>query len=50
MHTLPIRSIAFGEGLSEKGEKRYKLYTIGNDRKMVEYEVPKNEDGRLKVL
>ena len=39
VHYAPIRSISFGESIDERGEVRLRLFSIGEDMKMAEYEV-----------
>lgn len=39
MHYAPIRSIAFGESMDERGEVRLRLFSVGEDMKMAEYDV-----------
>lgn len=39
IHHADIKSIAFGESKDENGKKYYRLFSIGADMKMVEYEV-----------
>ncbi len=50
-HLLPIRSIAFGESLNEKGEVRLRLFSIAEDKKMVEYDVHESSSQKgLKIV
>lgn len=39
IHHAEIKSISFGESKDETGKKYYRLFSIGADMKMVEYEV-----------
>ncbi len=39
VHTLPIRSIAFADSTNEKGELKLRLFSIAEDKKLVEYDV-----------
>jgi len=39
IHHAEIQSIAFGESKDDTGKKYYRLFSIGADMKMVEYEV-----------
>lgn len=39
LHTLAITSIAFGETRNEQGEIKLKLFSIGEDRRLAEYDV-----------
>ena len=38
-HTLPLKSIAFGESLSDKGDIKLRLFSIGEDKRLIEYDV-----------
>ena len=39
VHHAPIRSISFGETLNERNEVKLKLFSVGEDMKLVEYDV-----------
>jgi hypothetical protein len=39
VHYAPIRSIAFGESMDERGEVRLRLFSVSEDMKMAEYDV-----------
>ena len=39
IHTLPIRSIAFSDSINEKGELKLRLFSVAEDKKLVEYDV-----------
>lgn len=50
VHTMPIRSISFADVLNEKGEQRLKLFSTGEDKKMVEYDVHGSTQEILKIV
>jgi hypothetical protein len=39
VHHAPIRSIAFGETCDDKNEIKLKLFSVGEDMKLVEYDI-----------
>lgn len=39
VHYAPIRSIAFGESLDERGDPKLRLFSVAEDMKMAEYDV-----------
>jgi WD40 repeat protein len=50
-HEIEITSIAFGESLDEDNQKKLRLFSIGRDRRLFEYDVYKsNEHDGLQVL
>lgn len=38
-HEIGVSSIAFGQGLDENGNRMHKLFSIGKDRRLFEYDV-----------
>jgi hypothetical protein len=36
---LTIRSICFADVLNEKNEQKLKLFSVGEDKKLIEYDV-----------
>lgn len=38
-HEIEITSIAFGESLDENEEVRLRLFSVGRDRRVIEYDV-----------
>ena len=38
-HEIGVSSIAFGQGLDEQGNPMHRLFSIGKDRRMFEYDV-----------
>jgi hypothetical protein len=49
IHTLPIRSIAFADSTNEKGELKLRLFSIAEDKKLVEYDVQGSNQDNLKI-
>lgn len=49
LHTREITSISFGESRNENGEIRLKLFSIGEDKRMAEYDVEKSTYKELVV-
>uniref|UniRef100_A0A7S3CT12 Cilia- and flagella-associated protein 251 n=1 Tax=Strombidium rassoulzadegani TaxID=1082188 RepID=A0A7S3CT12_9SPIT len=50
-HEIDVSSIAFGQGLDEQGMPMHRLFSIGKDRRMFEYDVYNSKpDQRLFVL
>ena len=50
MHSLNITSIVFGETRNELGEFKLKLFSIGEDRRLAEYDVESSTLKELVVL
>jgi len=42
-HEIEVSSIAFGVGLDEQGNKMHRLFSIGKDRRLFEYDVYQSE-------
>lgn len=38
-HEIEVSSIAFGHGLDESGKPMLRLFSIGKDRRLFEYDV-----------
>jgi hypothetical protein len=38
-HEIGVSSIAFGSGLDEQGNNMNRLFSIGKDRRMFEYDI-----------
>ena len=49
-HLLPLRSISFGESLSDKGEIKLRLFSIAEDKKLIEYDVHNSTQDGLRVV
>ena len=45
-----VTSIAFGKSLSENGEERLRLFSIGKDKTLIEYDVHSSNQEGLKVV
>jgi hypothetical protein len=50
LHSLPITSISFGETRNEQGEIKLKLFSIGEDRRLAEYDVESSTFKELVVV
>lgn len=50
VHSLPITGVTFGESINDKDEIVLKLFTIGLDKKLVEYDVPNSNIEKLKII
>ena len=50
LHTRDITSISFGESRNEYGEIKLKLFSIGEDKRMAEYDVQKSSYKELVVV
>lgn len=50
LHTLNITSISFGETRNEQGEVKLKLFSIGEDRRLAEYDVDSSTFEQLVVV
>lgn len=48
-HLLRIRSISFGESLTDKGDIKLRLFSIGEDKKLIEYDVHNSSQDGLRV-
>jgi len=49
-HEIEVTSIAFGLGLDEYGQPMHRLFSIGKDRRVFEYDVYKSTQEKLIVL
>ena len=49
VHTLPIRGIAFADSIGEKGDLKLRLFSIAEDKKLVEYDVHGSNQDCLKI-
>ena len=38
-HEIQVNAICFGEGIDDKGETVYRLFSVGQDRRVFEYDV-----------
>ncbi len=38
-HTLPITSLSFGKYLSDKGVMHHRLFSVGKDMMLIEYDI-----------
>jgi len=50
LNTRDITSISFGESRNEYGEIKLKLFSIGEDKRMAEYDVQKSSYKELVVV
>ena len=49
-HEIDVSSIAFGQGLDEQGNPMHRLFSIGKDRRLFEYDVYSSDIMALKVI
>lgn len=49
-HLLPLRSISFGESLTDKGDIKLRLFSIAADKKLIEYDVHNSSQDGLRVV
>jgi WD40 repeat protein len=49
-HEVEVTSIAFGRGLDEQGQDMHRLFSIGKDRRVFEYNVYESTQEKLQVI
>ena len=49
-HEVEVTSIAFGRGLDEQGQDMHRLFSIGKDRRVFEYNVYESTQEKLLVI
>lgn len=49
-HEVEVTSIAFGRGLDEQGQDMHRLFSIGKDRRVFEYDVYNSTQEKLLVI
>lgn len=49
-HEIKVNAICFGDGIDEKGDPFYRLFSVGMDRRVFEYDVYKGLDAKNEPL